>query len=61
MNIQPMLYSRKQASELLGTFFGMVMTMCKQLGMDADDAIELFSDDKIRGGYAILEKRKDAA
>lgn len=57
MNVKPMLYDRQQASELLGTFFGMVMTMCKQLGMDEKDAIELFSAKHIKGGYALLDKK----
>lgn len=57
MNAKPMLYDRQQASELLGTFFGMVMTMCKQLGMDEKDAIELFSPKHIKGGFALLDKK----
>jgi hypothetical protein len=57
MNAKPLLYDSKQAAELLGTFFGMVMTMCKQLGMDEKDAIELFSPKHIKGGYALLDKK----
>ena len=57
MNVKPLLYDRQQASELLGTFFGMVMTMCKQLGMDEKDAIDLFSAKHIKGGFALLDKK----
>jgi hypothetical protein len=45
-------------AELLGTLLGMVLSMCRQLGMTEDDAAEMFSRDNISQGYAILSKRE---
>ena len=59
MKIEPMIYDRKQAGELVSTFLGMVLAMCKSLGMDEEDAISLFSKERIRGGYKILAKRAE--
>ena len=57
MQVKPMIYDRKQAFDLLATFLGMVLAMCKNLGLDEDDVADLFSPERIHGGYAILAKR----
>lgn len=39
--------------------FGMVMQMCRSLDMTEAQALKMFHPDNIKGGYAILNERKD--
>lgn len=41
------------------TLFGMVMAMCQKIGMTEKEAKQMFQAKNIKGGYAILNERKE--
>jgi len=43
---------------LLGTFMGMVLSMCRQLGLTDDETVNVFSAKNIRAGFDILDKKE---
>jgi hypothetical protein len=44
--------------KMLGTLLGMVLAMCRQLGLDEKATARMFSPANIKEGFAILDRRE---